>query len=309
MTQTTNSKVIVIPPDCTDLDGYACAVGYAELLRARGIDSLAGYDGPVDAETSYVVSCITPPIFESNKNIVNASKYVYVDGSNLQLFPEALSPNKVVEVIDHHFPHDVKNDFPNAIEDIQRIGAAATLIVERFKEDTRTPEHGTSVLLYCAIHSNTQGLNGSITTQRDHDAVDWLSSITNIPKDIVKLQFNARKADIVSNLSASVARESKKYYDQLSREYVIAQLELPDASLVFNEERDELIKSTLSLSERAILNMVDVSKNESTILIPNDTYRSEVEELIGMTFTNSCAIASPIILRKQIVAAIAGNKW
>nr|WP_319490979.1 DHH family phosphoesterase [uncultured Desulfobacter sp.] len=305
----TGDKIVVLPPDCPDLDGYACALGYSELLRSQGLSAQPWISGPIDSETVFVVRKLSNPVIESIDSVVDADKYVYVDGSDLQLFPRNFSPEKVVEVIDHHFPHEVEKDFPNAKADVQRIGAAATLVTERFRQQKIIPTFDSALLLFCAIHSNTQGLNGSVTTKRDHEAVRWLQLVADIPVNIVSQQFEARKNDILSDLSAAVQRENKTYSDSSIGDYTVAQLEFPGASAVVAYAVADLINSTNALGERSILNMVDVAANENTMIIPNGEFRKRVEVILGKKFSGCNLVISPVMLRKQIVAFISGAGW
>ena len=300
---------IVVPPHGPDLDGFACALAYAELLRRQGLAALPWQSGPLEAETRYVLGRLArPPSLASDTECRRASRFVYVDGSDLRRLPRLVDPASVEEVIDHHFPHQVSIDYPNAAAHVERVGAAATLVAERFQRHALAPTRDSAILLYCAIHSNTQGLQGSVTTERDEQTAAWLSSTTSMPADIVSGQFAARGADIMADLRAAIDRESKTYRTG-DTAYVVAQLEMPGALEVMFKNLPKLVTYTAALGARAMLNMVDVADGRSLVLVPAGDFRVEVADACGFTFHGSCATVSPIQLRKQIVAALEGQAW
>jgi inorganic pyrophosphatase/exopolyphosphatase len=57
-----------------------------------------------------------------------------------------------------------------------KIGAAATIIVERFLENKIVMSYKTAKLSYLAIASNTLNFKSNNTTKRDIDAFDYLQS-------------------------------------------------------------------------------------------------------------------------------------
>ena len=299
---------IVLPPTNPDLDGVACAVAYAELLTRVGVSALPWYCGALDAETSYVITRSDAPVFANNDEMLQGTDAVYVDASDTKLLPHEIESRLVVEVIDHHFPHRAAADFPNATIDVQPVGAAATLVVERFRARALVPSQMSSVLLYCAIFSNTQDLKGSITTPRDLDATQWLVGSSNIPDGIVAGQFAARRSDILRDLASAIGRESKVYEDALGA-FTLAQLEFPGAEAVMSECSPLLFENTRVLGVRAALNMVDVSGGRSFLLVPNGEFRGQLSRACGLLFDGAIAAAQPIMLRKQIVAALSGYRW
>src|SRR5437764_3310678 len=110
-----------------DLDGVASAIGYAELIEAR-----AWLPGEMDAEARYVYDRCGAPRRAADEDVAGCHRFILVDASGLSAFPENVDPHDVIEVIDHRAHHRATIDFPGDAIDIQPVGAAATLIAERF---------------------------------------------------------------------------------------------------------------------------------------------------------------------------------
>ena len=291
--------VLVTAKRNPDLDGAACAIAYAELLREEGYDAAPLVDGNPDAEARFALDetgWARPAVSMS------ASEIVLVDASDVVGLPDAVSAERVVEVIDHRQHHDAERLFPRARIQIEAVGAAATLVAERWRAAARRPRGSTALLLQAAIQSNTQRLRGSVTTPRDLDAAAWLAGIAELPDGFVEGQFAARAAEIVADVDAALSRESKRF-DHPEGPYVVAQLELPGAvGLV-----DAVAAADLARTERVMVNLVDVDSARSLLLIWDSAFRRWVAARLGVTFTGAGAECSPAVLRKQIVARLRGD--
>jgi nanoRNase/pAp phosphatase (c-di-AMP/oligoRNAs hydrolase) len=301
-------NLIVLPRARPDLDGVACAVAYAELLRTQGLSSLAWYLGEPDAEARYLISTCNDVVYASSEEVREASEFILVDASGLEGFPKFIAPHLVVEVIDHRFHHDPANVFISAKVQIERVGSAATLIVEKFINIGQLPSHSSACMLYGAIHSNTQCLRGSVTVTRDRRASAWLEDHSQIPAGLLDRQFAAREQDILANVHLAMARESKTYVHD-GRSFTIAQLEFKGAERKFYAAEDLFYQALTDLGIQVMLNLVDVETARSILIVPSQPLRVFVAERTELVFNNDRAISDPVILRKQILDSLKSHKW
>jgi inorganic pyrophosphatase/exopolyphosphatase len=264
--------------------------------------------GTPDAEVLYLLTQCRDVNFANGVTVEAASEYILVDASDLAGLPKEVNPEKVVEVIDHRLHQNAKKVFPNALLQIEPVGAAATLIAERCRNQDVIPSFNSAILLYGAVHSNTQCLLGSVTTARDHEISGWLESIVSIPEDLLDGQFAARRESIIKNISAAILKESKQYV-HASGDYEITQLEFKGASEFLENNLDLLINSILEVGPRTMLNLVDVATGRSFLIVPDPSLRAVVSHSFGKEFVGVTAESRPANLRKQIVAAMDGIAW
>jgi hypothetical protein len=297
------ADTIVVTTAGPDLDGVACAIAYAELLDAR-----AWLPGDMDAEARYVYDRCNAPGVATDEEVAACHRFILVDASSLAGFPRNIDPRDVVEVIDHRAHHQAGIDFPCAAIDIEPVGAAATLIVERIRRAGRAPSPPSIMLLYAAIMSNTQSLLGSVTTPRDRGAAQALRDTGHIPPGLVDAQFAARRAVIVADLPAAVCREQRRYDDPRGA-YVVTQLELTGASDLLRDHQPLLRDALGELGARTVLNIVDPSSGSSLLFVPDDAFRDEVSTRLSIPFDGEAASFGRAMLRKQIVAGLAGASW
>lgn len=298
-------NTIVLPRTFPDLDGVACAIGYAELLRHRGANAAAWLPTQGDSEAEFVLArCHDVPLTGSPV-IDDATRFVLVDASDLDGLPSEVDPRRIVEVLDHRLHGSPRELFPNADLTIEAVGAAATLVAEAFRSSHKIPSSAAITLLYGAIHSNTQRLRGSVTTERDRESAAWLEELGAKASDLDD-QFAARRVHILSTLEASVARETKEYREGQDP-YLISQLEFEGAMTVAVERERELSGLLAALGQRAMLNMVDVATGTSVLMVPDAHLRNIVTARMAVVPNGITFQFHPAVLRKQIVAAIEGR--
>jgi len=148
-------KNLVISYVNPDLDGASCTVARAELLAKEGVVADMGLLGEPLAEVLFMFSYLglkMPEIFPDARGYEN----IYLmDVSELHMLEGRVPAEKVVEIVDHRKVNDLAK-FPNAKAQVELVGAAATLVAERFKKAGFAPSKSTAALLYGAIVSNTR---------------------------------------------------------------------------------------------------------------------------------------------------------
>ena len=290
---------VTLPRVGPDLDGLACAIAYAELLQTRGLAARAFIDGEPDAEAAYAAKRLV--FVCSDEPPRPGDQVVLVDASDLRGMPRSLDPQAVVEVIDHRRHHTAATLFPNADLCIEPVGAAATLVAERFGLYKLAPSDPSAQLLQAAILSNTQLLKGSVTTERDRAAFQALASICPLPDGFVESQLDARRRAIVADLGAAITRE-RKDFDHPDGAYILPQLEFTGA----RRYESDVVPLIAALGERAMLNLVDVGAGTSAVIAPDPEFRAWVARRAALCFNGNIAVCPQILLRKQIVALLEG---
>lgn len=288
---------VVTPRASPDLDGLACALAYAELLQRRGLPARAWIAGTPDPEASYAAE--RTAIKVDSSPAPEGSRVVLVDASDLRGLPAQLNALQVVEVIDHRIHHRAAELFPNATICIEPVGAAATLVTERFQAAGCIPSSVSAELLQAAIISNTQALRGSVTTDRDRAAILALRSVHELPDDFIEAQFHARRQAILDDLEGAIRREQKEF-DHPDGPYVLSQLEFLGARRFI----DACLPCVAALAPRTMLNLVDVEAADSWLLVPDPGCRAWVERRTALRFRGPVAKAEGVLLRKQIVARL-----
>lgn len=290
-----------------DLDGVACAVAMAELLRVQGTDVRAALFGAPSLEAKWFLETYgisTPP--DGQTLLVPGAVVLLVDASDPidLLFPM----DRVVEIIDHRQTHRA-DAFLNAQRiQIELVGSCATLVAERFRAAGIVPTRDAARLLAGAIASNTVNFRAPVTTDRDRTAFAWLTPIAALPVSFIEAMFVAK-----SDLSGDRLREALAG-DYTVKEFgghriVIFQLEATGVLDVFRARRveiEETMRRICADEQCAFMccNGIDLSAATSHVLVIDSESQNLLERALDVTFHNGITSFDFIFGRKHMIPKI-----
>ncbi len=297
-------NLIITSYDGPDLDGTASAIAYSELLCENGQFAMPILTGQPHPEVKYILERLH--IDYPTGNIDSESKIILVDTSDLPGLSRSINPEKVVEIIDHRKVSD-ENAFKNAKKQIELVGAAATLITEKFYDQKIKPTEISAILLYRGMISNTLNFQSASTTKRDLDMANWLSNIAEIPTDLAKEMFDAKTKAILQNLEKNL-EDDLKIQNCDNTSVGIAQLELASSATILSclaQINSALltIKRKLSLDD-IFLTVVDINEKFNLIIAPEEKIHSVLEKSLHITFKDGYAVRPGLILQKEIIPLI-----
>jgi manganese-dependent inorganic pyrophosphatase len=287
-----------------DLDGVAGAIGYGEFLLKTGKSVEVGIIGDIHDEAKYLLERFK---IAYPKVILNSDDYdevVLVDASDLNGLEDKISPLKIIELIDHRPVNDA-DQFPNAQKQIEMVGAAATLIAEKFMQNNVQISKESAILIYGAIISNTLNFKGSVTTERDRIAADWLNQTAKLPESFPSELF-AAKSDLLGSRLAERVEGDFAWFTFGGKKLGIAQLEIIGAKKLVEYRGEEIAQILNTIKNRMGLdlifqNTIDLEEG-ANYLFADDKL---TQQLLGITldvkFLGNVAYRPNVLMRKQIV--------
>lgn len=286
-----------------DLDGVACLIAYAEFLKKEGKNAVAGIINIPHEEARYVFNRFEISSPKILKNAGAFDEVILLDGSSLNVIEDTIRPEQIIEIIDHRPIHEL-DKFPNAKAQIELVGAAATLVAEKFIEKKVSISKESAILLLSAIISNTFNFKAGVTTSRDKEAARWLNTTAKLPENYWKELFQAK-----SDLSGDNLRERIEgdfsWKHLVGKKVGTAQLEIIGAEHVVKERESEIfpilhkIKKELNL-DFMLINVVDLEKEESFLLSDEKDTQKILEKILSVTFSGNVARKNGFIMRKEI---------
>jgi len=130
--QRSHHDILVTAYSNPDLDGTACMIAYAEFLQKEGYSATAAFYGVLHREAQFVFdtfNIVCPKNADSFST--KTTRVVLVDASDVNGISNSIHPLQVIELIDHRKINQAHR-FPHAKIQIELVGAAATLIAEKF---------------------------------------------------------------------------------------------------------------------------------------------------------------------------------
>ena len=254
---------IVLPYTNPDLDGVACALALASLKSKCWSAYICG---TVNIETNAVLTSIglqVPPVLDNWDNI---ESIWLVDTHHPKQLPSDLPRHLVTQITDHH-TGGTPDYFPNACIENELVGAAATLVTERYFRTTDIVPEPIAWLLQAAIISNTLNFNAPSTSPRDHGMFTALKNISPVSKK-VKDAMKQAKASELNYPTTDIIESDLKRFSTKQGDVIISQIEA--ASALDLLERPDVDACLDKLVEKhgvssAVLILVDLDRCGSAI--------------------------------------------
>lgn len=288
-----------------DMDGIALMYAYCELLRKNGEDAYYYFEGTYKKEVGIVLDEFNI-ILKPTDKILENDKIILVDTNYLEEISKSIIKNNIVEVIDHH-NREKWIDESKVRAQIEPIGAASTIVAERFKNSNLDISRESAVLLYYGIISNTMNLKIKLTTQRDIDMANWLKNLVPEITDEITTNIFVKKSEIGDNLREEMEVEFKDQFMSIS--WSMGQLEVANVEDFLNKYEGDIrnILDTVSKEkdvEYISVNCMDIINGYSIIVALNDKTADLISKSIGIKFTNLKAKTNELVSRKEIVKII-----
>ncbi len=302
----TNNKILVTTYSNPDIDGLACSLAYAEFLHKTGHDATYGIFGVPHREAQYVLDKFNIQINRLKSLPEGYENIVLVDASDLEALPSQIKPGQVTEIIDHRKTTEIEK-FVNAKIQVEQVGACATLIAEKFKQDNILISGNAARLLYPAIASNTINFKGKLTTDRDRNMAEWLTTQFDLPENYIHDIF-AAKSKITKPLK-EILIEDFKAFEFNNIKIGIAQLEITDTNGYIKNNLSEIINILKKIKKEKtldyiFLNGLDLEGAGNTFVAPDQADRKLLETVLNLKFDDSLAVYDRLIMRKEITPLI-----
>ena len=298
------SKILVTAKVNPDLDGTSCTLAYADFLKQTGKDAEGLISGAPQSEVKYFIEKHNVSIPTRLDEISDTwGEFILVDASSLRGMPKIVVADKVIECIDHRTGEPEK-EFPNAKIQNELIGAAATIVIERFIKAGIKPQSDHAKLLYGAIYHNTLNFIATNATQRDRDVSKYLVTNFNLNERIIREMFDYATREVENNVQTALENDAKEF----GTGWKIGAYQL----IVWGNEafnQKELIEESVrSLKTRmeaswSFVNIVDLESKKSHIFVDDTEGEKILSKALNTKFDNGWVVL-PALLRKQIMPKI-----
>ena len=286
-----------------DLDGTAGIIAYAEFLNKTGSQALPGIIGTPHEEARYVLDRFGFEYPDSVENSDDFENVILVDCSDLDSLGGKISPEKVIEIIDHRKINQT-DKFCNAKVQIELVGAVVTLVAERFIQSNLTISRESAILLYSAIISNTLNFKGSVTTERDKEVYRWLSTFAKLPPDYWKDIFIA-KSDLSGEKLKDRIEGDLAWFDFGGKRIGVAQIEMIGGKDLIEKRRQEILELLIKVKQEVkfdyiFLSIVDLESFSNFFVTNDKDTKTLVEKVLNVKFLDDWTERAGALMRKQI---------
>ena len=297
------NKNIVTSYKNPDLDGISCMYAYSEFLNKKNICSDYYIIGIPRKEVEIVCEMFNIKL-NGLKQWEKNCKVILVDLNNVKRL-DFILPEDVTEIIDHHVKTEDCAKCVNAKVQIELIGAAATLVAEKFKNENVEISRESAILLYYGIISNSINLKSKVTSKKDIEITEWLKSkCKEISEEKIEEIFTEKSNIDTSNLRKEI--EAEYVVEYKNKKITLGQLEIVNVK-EFLKENESRLKEILNeiKKEKGIdyifINCVDILKGENIILTIDKETENFLYDEFGFEFEDGKSCLKKFVQRKEIM--------
>ncbi|WP_158968983.1 manganese-dependent inorganic pyrophosphatase [Chachezhania sediminis] len=235
---------------------------------------------------------------------------VIVDTNNPAELPDGINDTDIQAIIDHHkLVGGLETKGPIDIT-IKPVACTATIMYDLIGDDyAKMPKEVKGAMLTCIL-SDTLAFRSPTTTSHDTDVAQKIADDLGVDIEAYSTDMFAAKSDVSAFSEAELIRMDSKAYDVGDKSFRVSVLETTSPQTVLSRKA-ALIEAMPGVSKEdgvddVLLFVVDILKEESTLLIPSDLTRAVAEKSFGVSVSGDEVVLPGVVSRKkQIVPVLA----
>ena len=228
---------------------------------------------------------------------------VVVDTNNPAELPASINEANVVQIIDHHMlAGGLKTKAPIDIT-IRPLACTATIMHDLIGDDMgRMPEPVKCAMLSCIL-SDTLEFRSPTTTPHDRAVAEKLAGELGISIPDFAEELFAAKSDVSAFSEAELLRMDSKEYEVAGTQLRVSVLETTSPKTLL-ARKAALMAAMPGVAaedgaEQVLLFIVDILREEATLLVPNDVVKRIAEASFGASVTGDTVVLPGIMSRKK----------
>ncbi len=279
------------------------------LSEIKGTPATPVLLGEPNTEAAFVLKRWDLPKPQIIADVAAGETCVVVDTNNPAELPASINEANVVQIIDHHLlAGGLKTKGPIDIT-IRPLACTATIMHDLIGDDmARMPEPIKCAMLSCIL-SDTLEFRSPTTTDHDRAVAEKLARELGIAIPDYADELFAAKSDVSAFSDADLLRMDSKEYEVAGKQLRVSVLETT-APRVLLDRKDALMAAMPGVAaedgaDQVLLFVVDILREEATLLVPNDLVKAIAEKSFGATVTGDTVVLPGIMSRKkQIIPAL-----
>ncbi|EEW57179.1 manganese-dependent inorganic pyrophosphatase [Tritonibacter mobilis] len=228
---------------------------------------------------------------------------VIVDTNNPAELPASINSADIRAIIDHHkLVGGLETKGPIDIT-VRPLACTATIMHDLMGTDAdRMPEDIKGAALTCIL-SDTLEFRSPTTTPHDRAVAEKLAKDLGLDIADYAAEMFAAKSDVSAFSDAELIRMDSKEYEVDGTKFRVSVLETtaPEIPLGRKDSLMETFKTVQAEDgvDQVLLFVVDILKEEATLLVPNDLVKTVAEKSFGATVEGDLVVLPGVMSRKK----------
>ncbi len=242
-------------------------------------------------------------------DVTAEDKVVIVDTNNPAELPPSINEASIMAIIDHHMlVGGLRTKTPISVV-IRPLACTATVMHDMMGDDlAKAPRAIKGAMLSCIL-SDTLEFRSPTTTAHDRAVAEKLAADLGVSIPDLAAQLFAAKSDVSRFSDAELLRMDSKEYNVAGKELRVSVLETTSPGVVL--DRKAALMAAMGAvakedgADQVLLFVIDILKEEATLLVPNDLVKQMAEASFGVTVSGDTVVIPGLMSRKkQIIPAL-----
>ena len=231
------------------------------------------------------------------------TKVVIVDTNNPAELPANINDADITGIIDHHrLVAGLETRGPIEIN-IQPLACTATIMFKMIGKHWAQAPRGVKAAALSCILSDTLEFRSPTTTQEDRAIAEDIARDLGVDISDYATEMFAAKSDVSSFSEAELLRMDSKEFDLDGTNLRVSVLETTSPAPLL-ERKDALMAEMPKVAEadgaaQVLLFIVDILKEEATLLVPNDMVKHIAEQSFGAEVSSDTVVLPGVMSRKK----------
>lgn len=293
-----------------DTDATLSAIIWAWYLNSvKGGNAAPRLLGQPNTEAAFVLKHWGFAQPEIIADVTADDRVVIVDTNNPAELPPSINDATIMAIIDHHMlVGGLKTKTPiNVI--IRPLACTATVMHDLIGADlAKAPREIKGAMLSCIL-SDTLEFRSPTTTEHDRAVAEALAKDLGVSIPELAAAMFAAKSDVSAFSDAALLRMDSKEYNVAGRELRVSVLETTSPATVL-ARKAALMAAMPTVAaedgaEQVLLFVIDILREEATLLVPNDLVKQLAEASFGVAVSGDSVVIPGLMSRKkQIIPAL-----
>lgn len=292
-----------------DTDSTGSPLIWEWYLNHTGMEAKAALLGKPNTEATFVAKKWGFELPQIISDVDADQKCVVVDTNNPAELPAGIIGADVIAIIDHHkLTGGLETKGPINIT-IRPLACTATIMHQMMGDDAKKMPEGIKGLMLSCILSDTLAFRSPTTTAVDKDLAEALAKDLKIDIQSYADEMFAAKSDVSAFSEAELLRMDSKEYEVGGKKFRVSVLETTSPKTVL-DRKDALVAAMPTVAkedgvDQVLLFVVDILKEEATLLIPNDLTKTVAEKSFDAKVEGDTVVLPGVMSRKkQIIPAL-----
>ncbi len=287
-----------------DTDTTGSAIVWAWFLsEVRGTPAEPRLLGEPNTEAAFMLQhwdLPTPPIIE---DVTPGDAVVIVDTNNPAELPAGIGAADIIGIIDHHrLVAGLETRAPIDIT-LRPVACTATILHELMGADAARMPRGISGAMLSCIISDTLEFRSPTTTAVDRALAEKLAGDLGVDLAQHAADLFAAKSDVSAFSDAELLRMDSKEFETGGTKFRVSVLETTSPEVPLGRKKSLMATMPAVAAEdgvdQVLLFVVDILREEATLLVPNDLVRRVAEKSFGATAPGDHVVLPGVVSRKK----------